>query len=186
MCDCMNKISIKLATYFIVTVLIMESMLMLYLHQTIVHTRIDEEISQLVSKGSDHRDVLEKNYSDDTMRHIVLMESDSKRRVVITDKEFNLIIGSDSYSSNLKAIVNRISSQKPNKDQVIQSNWKDEDFIASLHPFQVNGEHAGYVILFQSTETIQFLVNKLNFHFILAGFASLTFLCVGILSFLSF
>lgn len=111
MCDCMNKISIKLATYFIVTVLIMESMLMLYLHQTIVHTRIDEEISQLVSKGSNHRDALEENNSDDTMHHIVLMESDSKRRVVITDKEFNLIIGSDSYSSNFKAIVNRISSQ---------------------------------------------------------------------------
>lgn len=73
---------------------------MLYLHQTTVNSRTDEEISQLVSKESDHRDVLEENYSDDAIRHIVLMESDSKRRVVITDKEFNLIIDSDSYSSN--------------------------------------------------------------------------------------
>ncbi|WP_108587014.1 cell wall metabolism sensor histidine kinase WalK [Paenisporosarcina sp. OV554] len=174
----MNKISIKMAIYFIVTFLIMESLLMLYLHQTIVHTRIDEEFSQLVSKGSNHRDILEDNYTEDTMRHIVLMESDSMRRVVITDKEFNMMISSDGYSSNLKAVVNRISSQKPNKDQVIQSNWEDEDFIASLHPYQVNGEQAGYLILFQSTETIQSLVNKLDFHFLLAGFASLVSLFV--------
>lgn len=178
MCGFINKISIKMATYFIVTFLIMESLLMLYLHQTIVHTRIDEEFSQLVAKGSNHRDILEDNYTDVTMRHIVLMESDSNRRVVITDKEFNLMISSDSYSSNLKAVVDRISSQKPNKDQVIQSNWEDEDFIASLHPYQVNGEQAGYVILFQSTETIKSLVNKLDFHFFLAGFASLVSLCV--------
>ncbi|HSO58152.1 MAG TPA: hypothetical protein VLQ66_07945 [Paenisporosarcina sp.] len=69
----MNKISIKLATYFIVTVLIMESMLMLYLFQTIVQTRINEEFSQLMLKGSNHRDVLEDNFSEDPMRHIVWM-----------------------------------------------------------------------------------------------------------------
>jgi len=42
----------------------------------------------------------------------------------------------------------------------------------------VNGDQAGYVIIFQSTETIQFLVKKLNFHFILAGLASLVSLCI--------
>ena len=178
MCVFMNKISINMAIYFIVTFMIMESLLMLYLHQTIVHTRIDEEFSQLVSKGSNHRDILEENYTEDTMRHIVLMESDSKRRVVITDKEFNMMISSDGYSSNLKAVVNRLSSQKPSKDQVIQSNWKEADYIASLHPYKVNGEQAGYVIMFQSTETIQSLVNKLDFHFLLAGFASLVSLFI--------
>ena len=174
----MNKISIKLATYFIVTVLIMESLLMLYLHQTIVHTRIDEEFTQLVSKGSNHRDVLEDNYSDDTMRHIVLMEDDNERQVAITDEKFNLMISSDASSTNLETILSRISSEKFSEVQVIQSNWEDEEFIASLHPYKLNGEQAGYVILFQSTETLQYLVNKLDFHFLLAGLASLVTLCV--------
>jgi signal transduction histidine kinase len=178
MCVYMNKISIKLATYFIITVLIMESLLMLYLHQTIVHTRINEEFSQLVSKGSNHRDVLEDNYSDDTLRHIVLMEYGSERRVAITDEEFNLIISSDGYSKNLKTLLSGISDRKFTKDQVIEKNWKGEEFIVSLHPYTLNGEQAGYLILFQSTETIQYLVNKLNFHFMLAGLASLVSLCV--------
>ncbi|WP_019414275.1 HAMP domain-containing sensor histidine kinase [Paenisporosarcina sp. TG20] len=174
----MNKISIKLASYFIVTVLIMESLLMLYLHQTIVHSRIDEEFSQLVLKGSNHRDVLEDNFSDDTMRHIVLMENDSDRQVAITDEEFNLILGTDGNKLDLDTTLTSLSSRKFREDQIIQSNWKDEEFIASLHPYKVNEEHAGYIIMFKSTETLQFLVNKLNFHFKLAGIASLVSLCI--------
>ena len=151
---------------------------MLYLHQTIVHTRIDEEFSQLVSKGSNHRDVLEDNYSADTMRHIVLMENESERRVAITDEDFDLIISSDENSTNLEKVLQPLLSRKFSEDEVIQSNWEDEEFIASLHPYKVKGEQAGYVIMFQSTETLQVLVNKLNSHFMLAGLASLVSLCV--------
>jgi len=100
----------------------MQAMLMYYLHQNIVHNRINEEFSQLVSRGSNHRDVLEDNYSDNTMCHIVMMGSDSKRHVVITDKEFNLMINSDKYSSSLESMISRLSSRTFYKDQVIQSN----------------------------------------------------------------
>jgi len=156
----------------------MESLLMVYLHQTIVHSRIDEEYSQLMSKGSNHREVLEDNFSDDTMRHIVLMEYGSERRVVIADEQFNVIIRSEGETKTVDTLLNRISSQEFTEDQVIEKNWKGEDFIASLHPYKLNGEHAGYVILFQSTDTIQSLVKKLNFHFMLAGLASLIILCL--------
>ena len=174
----MNKISVKLATYFIVTVLVMDTMLMLYLHTAIVHTTINEEFSQLKSKGSNLREILEDNYSDDTMRYIVMMESGIKRRVVITDKDFNLMVSPDEYNSNLEKIISRVSNRTFNEDQVIQRELENEDFIASLHPYKVNGELAGYVILFQSTETIQTLVHKVDFNFILAGIASLVSLCV--------
>ncbi|MBU0905920.1 MAG: HAMP domain-containing histidine kinase [Firmicutes bacterium] len=177
----MNKISIKLATYFIVTVLIMESMLMLYLHQTIVHTRINEEFSQLMLKGSNHRDVLEDNFSEDTMRHIVLMEYNSERRVAITDDRFKLVISSDGSSTNLETILGRLSKEKFIEDQIIEKNWDDEKFISSIHPYKIKDGQSGYVIMFQGTENIQFLVNKLNFHFLLAGLASLVTLCIAYL-----
>ncbi|MBO0587131.1 hypothetical protein [Sporosarcina sp. E16_8] len=53
----MNKVSIKLAAYFLISVLVMETVLMFYLHQGIIHTRVDEEYSRLLASGSNHRDV---------------------------------------------------------------------------------------------------------------------------------
>lgn len=175
---CMNIISIKLATYFFVTVLIMESLLMLYLHQTIVHSRVNEEFSQLVSRGSNHRDALEDSYSENTMRHILLMEYNSGKQVAITDENFNLIISSEEDQTTLEVLINRFSSREFNQDQIIQRDWKEEKYIISLHPYTINELQAGYVILFQSTKDLQVLVNKLNFHFVLAGLASLILLCI--------
>jgi signal transduction histidine kinase len=169
----LNKISIKLATYFIVTVLIMEGLLMVYLHQTIVHTRIEEEFSQLVSVGSHHRGVLEDNYSEDKIRQILLMESGSKSQAIITDLEYNLIINTENNDTPINSLLSGLSGQTFNKDQILQSNWEDEDFISSIHPFEVNGVLAGYLIMFQSTETVQLLISNLDFHFILAGLSSL-------------
>lgn len=174
----MNIISVKLATYFFVTVLIMESLLMLYLHQTIVHSRVNEEFSQLVSRGSNHRDALVDSYSENTMRHISLMEYNSAKQVAITDEDFNLLTSSEKDRITLEELISRFSSRKFNEDQIIQKNWKEEKYIVSLHPYNVNGKKTGYVILFQSTKDLQLLVNKLNFHFILAGLASLILLCI--------
>lgn len=174
----MNIISIKLATYFFVTVLIMESLLMLYLHQTIVHSRVNEEFSHLVSRGSNHRDALEDSYSENTMRHISLMEYNGAKQVAITDEDFNLLTSSEEDWTTLVELISRFSNRKFNEDQIIQKNWKEEKYIISLHPYTVNGKQTGYVILFQSTKDLQLLVNKLNFHFILAGLASMISLCI--------
>lgn len=48
----MNKISTKLAAYFTVAVLIMEGLLMLYLHDNIIDSRIEEEFQSILSRGT--------------------------------------------------------------------------------------------------------------------------------------
>lgn len=174
----MNVISVKLAAYFFLTVLVMESLLMLYLHQTIIHSRVNEEFSQLVSRGSNHRDALEDSFSENTMRHISLMEYNSAKQVAITDEDYNLLISSQENQTNLEILISRFSGSKFTEDRIVERNWKKEEYIISLHPYNVNGQQAGYVLLFQSTKDLQTLVNKLNFHFILAGLASLISLCI--------
>ena len=174
----MNVISVKLAAYFFLTVLVMESLLMLYLHQTIIHSRVNEEFSQLVSRGSNHRDALEDSFSENTMRHISLMEYNSAKQVAITDEDYNVLISSQENQTNLEILISRFSDSKFNEDRIVERNWKKEEYIISLHPYIVNEQKAGYVLLFQSTKDLQTLVNKLNFHFILAGLASLISLCI--------
>lgn len=164
----MHKISTKLTFYFFITVLIMETSLMFYLHQAIIHSRIDEELSRLVATGSNHRDVLMEYYSDTTMKHIVLMEKDNERGVIITDRTGVALLSSDEQAMNYLPEPDELQG---GTDRVIVSDWRASPYIISSHPYQ-SGNESGYVVMFQSTKPIEDLVGKLNMHFGLAGITS--------------
>lgn len=174
----MQKISTKLTAYFIIAFLVLETVLMVYLHQNIIHARVDEEYSRLLASGSNHRNVLEDHYSEETIAHIVLMEAGKDREVIITGLNNEIIRSSvnnvESYSSYLSIIRNT----DIRKDQILIPGWKDSPYIVSAHPYDVGGGHSGYVVMFQSSQPIERLVSKLNQHFGLAGGASIIILFV--------
>ncbi|MER2170695.1 MAG: two-component sensor histidine kinase, partial [Psychrobacillus psychrodurans] len=74
----------------------MESLLMYYLHQNMINNRAEEEFSLLLANGANHRDVLIENYSDTTIKHIVLMEKNENREVMIIDNTGSIIGSSDN------------------------------------------------------------------------------------------
>ena len=174
----MNKISKKLAAYFITSFLVLETVLMMYLHQNIVHTRVDEEYSRLLASGSNHRNVLIDHYSDDTITHIVLMEAEGDSGVVITDKSGEIIRSSDTKLENLLPSLSFLQNSQIQNDRVIKPEWEASPYIISAHPYEINENKSGYVLMFQSTEPIERLVRKLNFHFGLAGGAIIVILFV--------
>jgi len=174
----MSKISVKLAIYFLVTVIVMEMLLMMYLHPSIVHTRVEEEFEQQLSRGANHRDVLVDNFSESTIHHIVLMESVMDKRVVITDQNLSILGNSEISNKDWEEVRLQLASNDYESDQVIQNDWKNKEFIISVHPYKTGLGESGYVVLYQSTEPIKILMEKLNFHFVLAGIASLIILGV--------
>lgn len=174
----MHKISTKLAAYFIVAFLVLETILMIYLHQNIIHTRVDEEYSRLLANGSNHRDVLEDHYSYDTITHIVLMEAGSDREVIITGMNSEIIRSSDENIDTFLPYLSLIRSSDIQDDRILITDWKDSSYIVSVHPYKVNTEQSGYVVMFQSSQPIERLVGKLNLHFGLAGGASIIILFV--------
>lgn len=174
----MNKISKKLAAYFIISFLVLESVLMMYLHQNIVHTRVDEEYSRLLASGSNHRNVLIDYYSDETITHIVLMEVEGDRGVIITGKNGEIIRSSDEKLENLLPSLRFLQDSANQIDRVIKQDWKDSPYIISAHPYKIDENNSGYVVMFQSSEPIERLVQKLNFHFGLAGGAIIVILFI--------
>ena len=82
----------------------METVFIFYLHQNIIQTRVQEEFSKLLASGSNHRDVLVEYYSDITMKHIVLMEKDRAREVIITDDKNNVASSSVENMTSLQNI----------------------------------------------------------------------------------
>ncbi|WP_017380925.1 HAMP domain-containing sensor histidine kinase [Paenisporosarcina sp. TG-14] len=173
----MNRISMKLAAYFLLAVLILEGLMMIYLHRTIVHAQEDAQFSQLLERGANHRDVLQDSYSQETLMHIELMESSPERQVAILDLDRQWTAGSDSS----KALVDNFQQNltvAPARDSVIINDWQQYNYIVTLHPFEAENGQRGSVVMFESSESLHSLMERLNIHFRIAGLASLLILFV--------
>ena len=135
---------------------------MYYLHRNILHTRIEEELSSLLENGENHRDVLTENFTDMTVKHIVLMEENGEREVIITNKT-GANIGSSNQSlleGEYKKLVSHLNKKQ---DEILVSDWRNSPYIVSVHPYKVNNNQSGYVLMFRSANSINRMVNKCDF-----------------------
>ncbi|OXS72167.1 two-component sensor histidine kinase [Lysinibacillus sp. KCTC 33748] len=172
----MNKISTKLAASFFVVVLIMELFLMFYLHRNIIKSKVEEELVSLLANGENHRDVLLENYSDMTIKHIVLMEKNKDREVMITDKNGRIIGRSTLNNTIIEEYMPLVKNLSKKKDQILVADWRNSPYIVSAHPYNINNNQSGYVVMFQSTSAIKEMVHNLNKHFFISGITSIVVL----------
>ncbi|WP_228467330.1 sensor histidine kinase [Peribacillus sp. JNUCC41] len=157
---------------------------MVYLHNKVIHSRVNQELESLKARGNSHRDVLEITYSGSTLQHIGLMESHTDTDVVITDTRGAILISSEKVDGGMKKILAKNLPHVPRKGLIIQSSWKDERFIATVTPFISDEENKGYVYMFKDTREVEDLIAQLNRHFLLAT-ALLLFFMLVIIYFLS-
>jgi signal transduction histidine kinase len=179
----MNKLSVKLGTIFFIIIFGLESFMFFFLHASLVDSRVDEELTELQARGNSHRAVLEDHFDTTTISHITLMESGADTDVVMTDLNFH-IIGSSGHSMHFIPYIKKQFSDIPRKGTIIEEDWLEKPYIATVSPIMVNGQNVGYVFMFQETASVQSLIKHLNEHFLLAGFISisLTFVIIFILS----
>lgn len=180
----MRKISFKLGLLFFLFVLGIETVLFVSLYITLVHSRINEEFEQLLARGNNHRDVLEKNYDSSTLEHVTMMESEAVTDVVITDDKGNILYFSDHILPFAKRIIKNEVKNIPHDGMIVQKNWQKESHISTVSPIRVDGKIKGYVYMFQNTASIQNMIYKLKHHFIIVGILSV-FLTIITIAFLS-
>ncbi|WHY98521.1 HAMP domain-containing sensor histidine kinase [Peribacillus simplex] len=157
---------------------------MVYLHNKVINSRVNQELESLKARGNSHRDVLEITYSGSTLQHIGLMESHTDTDVVITDIRGDILISSEKVNGGMKKILAKNLPQAPRKGLIIQSSWKDERYIATVTPFTSDEDNKGYVYMFKDTRDVEDLIAQLNRHFLLAT-ALLLFFMLVIIYFLS-
>lgn len=150
---------------------------MVYLHQTITHARVEEELDRLLKTGSNHRNVLEDNYNETTLQHILLMESGGERDVAILDDSGNVLQDSSKNDDVLNSYLKQITREHSTEDRIIPVDWKESPYLVSVHPYRVEG-NSGNLVMLQSTAPIRQLVSQLNIHFLLAGGGSIVILFV--------
>nr|WP_220129228.1 ATP-binding protein [Anoxybacillus calidus] len=179
-----RKISFKLGLLFFVFVLGVETVLFTSLYVTLVNSRINEEFEQLLARGNNHRDVLEKNYDPSTLEHVTMMESEAETDVVITNDKGNVLYFSDHILPFAKRIIKNKAKNIPHDGMIVQKNWQKESHISTVSPIRVDGKIKGYVYMFQNTDSIQNMIYKLKHHFIMVGILSV-FLTIITIAFLS-
>ncbi|MGE7904318.1 ATP-binding protein [Peribacillus sp. NPDC094092] len=153
---------------------------MVYLHNKVIHSRVNQELDSLKARGNSHRDVLEITYSGSTLQHIGLMESHTDTDVVITDTRGDILLSSEKVNGGMEKILAKNLPQVPRKGLIIQSRWKDERYIATVTPFISDEENKGFVYMFKNTRDVEDLIAQLNKHFLLATALLLFFMLVTI------
>lgn len=176
----MNKISFKIGLFFFLSVLILEAISMFFLHNNIIHSRVHDELSALQTRGNNHREILEASYHDETIRHIALMESRTDTQVILTDHIGTINMSSNTVTPEMKRIIKSTPKDIPHEGMILEDDWKNEPYIASVSPVKMKGTDYGYVYMFQNTQKIKELISGLNRHFLLAGILSLIFMFIMI------
>jgi signal transduction histidine kinase len=165
----LRRISIKLGAYFFIFTLCIELLLFISLHYALVHSRVDEEIKELVARGNSHRDVLEKYFDENTIMHVALMESEAQTKVVITSDSGTILAKSAAIDPSMERHIRTKMGAVSSNGTVIEDDWQTSNYICSVSPIRINNETKGYVYMFLGTDSIQGMVDRLTSQFIIAG-----------------
>lgn len=151
-----------------------------FLHMGVTETRVEEELQSLQARGNSHRAILEKHFDQETIDHVVLMESESTTDVVILN-HVGEILGASSLSETLEKYIHIPTSGIPKDGQTLEDNWEEEPYISTISPVYVHEQIEGYVIMFENTDSVHTLMRNLNDHFLLAGWISVFFTLIIII-----
>lgn len=155
----------KLGFYFLTVTLLLELLLFLLLYYSLVNNRIDEEIASLLARGNSHRDVLEKYFDDETIKHVALMESEAETKVVITSKDRKILAKSNNLDAAMKKHLHLDMKDISPKGTVIEDHWKTSNYICTVSPIRIQDEVKGYVYMFLGTDSIREMINRLTYQF---------------------
>ncbi|MEH6904240.1 sensor histidine kinase [Neobacillus drentensis] len=174
----MNKISVKIAGLFFMAIFILECISMFFLHNNIIHSRVHEELFSLQTRGNNHSEILEASFHNDTIRHIAMMEASTDMQVILTKPDGTIFMSSNKVTDEMKKIIKAVPKNIPHEGLILEDDWKNAPYIASISPVTVDKKITGYVYMFQTTQKIKELISGLNQHFLIAGLLSVLFMII--------
>ncbi|SIS48074.1 sensor histidine kinase [Salimicrobium flavidum] len=161
-----RKLSVKLGLLFFVLMLLIELSLFVILYTTISSHRVNEVMEGLLAKGAGHRDVLENNFDASTLHHVVLMETEASTDVIITDETGEIVDRSENEESFQTDIVESHTPEPETGDQILEENWGENPYVATVSPIIVDGAHRGDVYMFSPSMTIKNILAHLSEQFL--------------------
>lgn len=175
-----NSISIKLALLFsgIFTALLL--MLGLILYGVFTNLFVDYIKQDLLVRGNNHAKVLQGQFNQETLEHVIRMETGVTTKVLITDSTQKILSSSEQPDRDMeKHLLSK--DKKINAGFVLESDWKQHDYIITVSPI---GENEGFVYMYYPSRILRDIVIVLNVLMLIAsiGIVLLAFGLIGIMS----
>ncbi|WP_459502531.1 sensor histidine kinase [Bacillus sp. C1] len=181
----MNKLSLKIGTYFLILALCIETIAFVSFHTSLTNMRVEEEKEALLEKGKRYSKFISRRYSTRALEHAAAMEShsDSDTKLVITDTNGNVLSSSDLVTEEMKKqLAHRIQSISTD-GTMVEQNWKSSKFISTATPIIIHRQVAGYVHMFLDTAFLEKLIFRLTRQFIIIGILVLFLTIISIFIF---
>ena len=176
-----NQLALKIGLLFFLVILTIEIILFYILYTNLVNDRVEEVMGDLLARGNTHRDVLEENYTDSTMNHVSIMESESDFIVVITDKNGEIITSSDPVEPEMSSVIEHTDyDEVPETGAILKSNWSEEKYVSTDSPITFNETHSGHVFMFAESDSIERIIDHLGHKFLLVGLLSLLLIVITV------
>ncbi|WP_227521527.1 sensor histidine kinase [Bacillus alkalisoli] len=172
------RFSLKLSLWFFVCIIIIEGISMIFLHQHVVESLVEEELHALKARGNNHRDVLASSFDITTMEHISQMETHTDTDVFIMNSNGEIITSSSPHSHHIREL--ELNDEVPREGLILQSNWRKGEYLSTVSPYDAGNGNIGYVFMIKKTDTIQGVISKLNHHFLIAAIVITFFMLITI------
>lgn len=176
-----RNISVKIGVSFLFLCISIEVILFVSLYTVLVNTRVHEEMDALIARGNAHRDVLEKSFDHDTIKHVAVMESESNTAVVIQSADGTILNSSHPLDELMKEHMSEFKSQIDPNGSIIHSDWRRDNYISTVSPIMIDNEVEGYVYMFLDTKNIHEMILRLTTIFLITAVITIFITIISII-----
>ncbi len=174
-----NKISFKLGFLFSLVFLALIFILELVLYGIFTNIFVDYVTQDLMARGRNHVEILEANYSKETISHVVIMEKGSRTSTLITDSDNQVVASSVQPDQDMKSHI--LKSGDIEMNEILEKDWKNHDYLITVTSI---GNGNGHLYMYYPAKIIReiVLVLKILIFLTFVGTILLSFGLIGILS----
>lgn len=164
-----NSLPFRISLVFLLTTLLIESVLFMLLYHTLLGERVVEEIDRLESRAESHASVLAMSFDAETISHVATMESETDTKVAIVAPNHELLDTSNRFPTVLSTFIQDSSDQAAlDQTVVLETDWENKPYLAVRTPIESMDEATryGYVYMFLPTEIIHGISHRLQLRFL--------------------
>jgi two-component system, OmpR family, sensor histidine kinase BaeS len=174
-----NSISFKLGILFSGVFIVLLLILGTVLYGVFTNLFVDYIKQDLLARGTNHAKVLEEEFDQSTINHVIEMERNVITEVVVTDNQQRILASSIKPNRDIKEHLSTGDSEK--LSGIIENEWRQHNYIISATKI---GNEKGFVYMYYPAFILRDIVFVMNILIIVTsiGIILLALGLIGILS----
>ncbi|MCL6573167.1 MAG: HAMP domain-containing histidine kinase [Bacillus sp. (in: Bacteria)] len=175
-----KSISVKLGLLFSGVFIFLLLILGTILYGVFTNLFVDYINQDLLERGNNHANVLEGQFNQETIKHVIKMEKNVTTKVLVTDSSQRILASSVTPDQDMREHL-LPKGKNLTAGLLLEEEWRQHDYIISVSPI---GRNKGFVYMYYPASILREIVNVLNVLMVVVsiGIVLLAFGFIGIIS----